>query len=394
MLLNGMGPGRADAGALPVPVWRGAHSEGEGENWLVAGSVPRSFYPSIPAPTAVSSDIVLASPIDIDAECDKVEDEENPELHSPVLQDEEPSMDDLDSIASSLDLRNILAVPDNDDLVKSSAKNEDDFFTVQLPSMLKSRYIYKASAIHLMISHEGYCLSTDRLPCVRGYTARGLKRSLDSDNMISGDVFTVGQLVAVAIKTEHIISVGIMKVMRIDSKNAAESGISDSSLTASGIDAPPLEDQMWVLPSNFATFTAAKKVKAGQTSQPPSIPKKRVGSTIDRTSNPSTNVPIIYTICHPNKLVINTPYPAVWKYNFNGHIQLKYPLLWDDPLQEVIEDAQHKALWNLVNVLQSEKDVMVAWACKRAAKQPIPNTADKEDGGVAKCARMVTDYAS
>ena len=65
---------------------------------------------------------------------------------------------------------------------------------------------------------------------------------------------------------------------------------------------------MWVSPSNFATFTAAKKVKAGQASQPPSIPKKRVGSAIDGTRTSfAVHVPgaLVIPLSDPKTISIN-----------------------------------------------------------------------------------------
>ncbi|KAE9399375.1 hypothetical protein BT96DRAFT_1102673 [Gymnopus androsaceus JB14] len=84
------------------------------------------------------------------------------------------------------------------------------------------------------------------------------------------------------------------------------------------------------------------------------------------TANPSTNVPIICTICHPEKPNFNKSYSAVWKYNFTRHIQLHHPSLWDDTINDVIEDLQYIDLWNNVRVPQSEKDTIIAWARKRA----------------------------
>ena len=63
-------------------------------------------------------------------------------------------------------------------------------------------------------------------------------------------------------------------------------------------------------------------------------------------------------------------YDAIWKYNFPKHIQTHYPSYWDATLQTVINDVDHKALWDKIAVEESEKVSSIEWAKKRAAKNP------------------------
>ncbi|KAE9402191.1 hypothetical protein BT96DRAFT_991364 [Gymnopus androsaceus JB14] len=63
-------------------------------------------------------------------------------------------------------------------------------------------------------------------------------------------------------------------------------------------------------------------------------------------------------------------YDAIWKYNFLKHIQTHHPSYWDATLQKVINDMEHKALWDKIAVEESEKVSIIEWAKKCAAKRP------------------------
>ena len=91
-------------------------------------------------------------------------------------------------------------------------------------------------------------------------------------------------------------------------------------------------------------------------------------------------------ICHPDTPKKGTTTEAIWKYNFPNHIQRCHPSHWDEALQEIIQDPEHKSLWQAIRVSQQEKDAIVAWAQRQSAKCVIESDDDNAKPKHKQCA--------
>lgn len=111
----------------------------------------------------------------------------------------------------------LLEEPDEEGVVATLDTEQRDWLEVILPNGT-SKPIHRASILNLLFD-SGVCrLAVDHVYAVRGYTRDHCKTSLNSEEFTGNNSFNIGDIAVCPIWSAGIISLALIRVMEIETR--------------------------------------------------------------------------------------------------------------------------------------------------------------------------------